>query len=36
MVAKVTSLGADEFQFVVSGGPPDDKGLAFKRVKPAS
>jgi predicted Zn-dependent protease len=33
MVAKVTSAGADEFQFVISGSPPDDKGLTFKRVK---
>ncbi|MHB0960197.1 MAG: tetratricopeptide repeat protein [Pirellulaceae bacterium] len=36
MVAKVDSLGTDEFQFVISGGPPEDKGLTFKRAKPAS
>ena len=34
MVAKVNSQGPDEFQFVISGGPPDDKGLTFTRVKP--
>ncbi len=34
MVAKVTSQGPDAFQFVVSGSPPDDKGLTFTRVKP--
>ncbi len=33
MVANVTSLGADAFQFVAAGGPPDDEGLTFKRVK---
>ena len=36
MVAKVTSMGTDEFQFVISGGPPEDKGLRFKRVKAAN
>jgi tetratricopeptide (TPR) repeat protein len=36
MVAKVQSLGADEFQFVISGGPPDDKGLTFRRIKAES
>ena len=33
MVAKVKSNGADEFQFLVSGSPPNDPGLTFKRVK---
>jgi hypothetical protein len=33
MVAKVKSNGPDEFQFLVSGSPPDDPGLTFKRVK---
>lgn len=33
MVAKVKSVSADEFQFLVSGSPPDDLGLTFKRVK---
>jgi hypothetical protein len=36
MVAKVISVNADEFQFVISGGPPDDKGLTFQRQKPAN
>ena len=26
------SRGADEFQFVISGSPPEDKGLTFKRA----
>lgn len=33
MVGQVRSGGADKFQFIVSGGPPDDKGLAFERLK---
>ena len=32
MVGRVTSGGADQFQFVSTGGPPNDKGLAFRRV----
>ena len=27
MAAQVTSAGADQFQFVAAGSPPDDKGL---------
>jgi tetratricopeptide (TPR) repeat protein len=33
MVGHVTSGGPDQFQFVSTGGPPDDKGLSFQRVK---
>jgi hypothetical protein len=33
MVAQVQSGGPDQFQFVVTGGPPGDEGLAFRRVK---
>jgi predicted Zn-dependent protease len=33
MVGKVKSNGPDEFQFLISGSPPDDPGLTFKRVK---
>ncbi len=36
MAGRVTSGGADQFQFVIAGGPPGDKGLAFQRVKPAN
>ncbi len=32
MVGRVTSGGADKFQFVSVGSPPDDKGLEFKRT----
>jgi tetratricopeptide (TPR) repeat protein len=32
MAAQVTSGGADQFQFVAAGSPPDDKGLSFQRV----
>ncbi|MFM7070543.1 MAG: tetratricopeptide repeat protein [Planctomycetota bacterium] len=33
MAGQVISKGADQFQFVIVGGPPGDKGLAFQRVK---
>jgi tetratricopeptide (TPR) repeat protein len=33
MVGRVTSGGPDQFQFVSPGGPPNDKGLTFQRVK---
>ena len=33
MAAQVKSGGADEFQFVAAGSPPDDKGLQFTRIK---
>ena len=33
MVGNVTSGGMDQFQFVTTGSPPDDKGLSFQRVK---
>ena len=33
MVAKVKSQGPDEFQFLITGSPPDDPGLTFKRAK---
>jgi tetratricopeptide (TPR) repeat protein len=33
MVAQVKSGGADQFQFIAAGSPPDDKGLSFQRVK---
>ena len=32
MVARVISEGADQFRFVVTDGPPGDKGLEFQRV----
>ncbi|MFZ5833035.1 MAG: tetratricopeptide repeat protein [Planctomycetota bacterium] len=32
MIAQVKSGGADQFQFVAAGSPPDDAGLTFKRV----
>ncbi len=35
MAGQVTSGGADQFQFVIAGGPPGDKGLTFRRVKTA-
>ena len=31
MVGRVTSGGPDQFQFVSTGGPPNDKGLTFRR-----
>ena len=33
MAAQVKSGGADQFQFVAAGSPPDDKGLQFTRIK---
>ena len=33
MAAQVNSGGADQFQFVAAGSPPDDKGLQFRRIK---
>jgi tetratricopeptide (TPR) repeat protein len=33
MAAQVASGGADQFQFIAAGSPPDDKGLSFQRVK---
>ena len=33
MAAQVISGGADQFQFVAAGSPPDDKGLQFTRTK---
>ncbi len=33
MAGVVKSAGPDEFQFIVAGGPPDDEGLTFQRVK---
>ena len=35
MAGRVTSGGPDQFQFVIAGGPPGDKGLTFQRVKTA-
>jgi tetratricopeptide (TPR) repeat protein len=36
MAAQVKSVGADQFQFIAAGSPPDDKGLEFQRVKQRS
>jgi hypothetical protein len=33
MVGQVKSLGPDKFQFIITGGPPDDEGLTFERVE---
>ena len=33
MVGQVKSAGADQFQFIAAGSPPDDKGLSFQRVE---
>ena len=33
MVGRVESGGPDKFQFILAGGPPDDEGLSFERVK---
>jgi hypothetical protein len=33
MAAQVKSGGADQFQSISAGSPPDDKGLLFQRVK---
>jgi tetratricopeptide (TPR) repeat protein len=35
MVGVVTPGGPDQFQFVSTGGPPNDKGLSFLRAKEA-
>jgi tetratricopeptide (TPR) repeat protein len=35
MVGRVTSGGQNQFQFVSTGGPPNDKGLSFQRTKQA-
>ncbi len=32
MVGRVTSGGPDQFQFVSTDGPPNDKGLSFRRL----
>jgi hypothetical protein len=32
MVGRVTSGGPDQFQFVSTAGPPNDKGLTFRRA----
>ena len=32
MTAQVKSGGADKFQFIAAGSPPDDPGLSFQRV----
>jgi tetratricopeptide (TPR) repeat protein len=34
MAGTVKSLGADQWQFALSGAPPNDPGLSFARVKP--
>lgn len=36
MVAQVKSGGADQFQFIAAGSPPDDPGLSFQRVMSSS
>ena len=33
MTGRVESRGADQFRFIVPGGPPDDPGLTFDRQK---
>jgi len=33
MAAQVKSGGADQFQFIAAGSPPDDKGIVFQRIK---
>ena len=33
MAAQVKSGGANQFQFIAAGSPPDDKGLQFTRTK---
>jgi tetratricopeptide (TPR) repeat protein len=32
MVGRVTSGGPDQFQFISTAGPPNDKGLTFRRI----
>jgi hypothetical protein len=33
MVGKVKSIGPDKWQFALAGGPPNDPGLSFERIK---
>jgi tetratricopeptide (TPR) repeat protein len=33
MVGRVTSGGTDDWKFAISGGPPNDPGLSFLRIK---
>lgn len=33
MAAQVKSGGANQFQFIAAGSPPDDKGIVFQRIK---
>jgi tetratricopeptide (TPR) repeat protein len=33
MVGNVKTIGPDEFRFALAGGPPDTKGLDFRRVR---
>jgi hypothetical protein len=33
MVGQVKTIGPDEFRFALAGGPPDAKGLDFRRVR---
>ncbi|MCH5372981.1 MAG: hypothetical protein JJ992_03315, partial [Planctomycetes bacterium] len=33
MAGQVKSAGPDKFQFIIAGGPPNDEGLTFERVK---
>jgi tetratricopeptide (TPR) repeat protein len=33
MVGQVKAIGPDEFRFALAGGPPDAKGLDFRRVR---
>ena len=33
MAAQVKSAGADQFQFIAAGSPPNDPGLSFQRVQ---
>lgn len=33
MVGRVKSAGPNKWQFAINGGPPDDPGLSFERVK---
>jgi hypothetical protein len=33
MVGKVKSISPDKWQFAMAGGPPNDPGLSFERVK---
>jgi hypothetical protein len=33
MVGNVKTIGPDEFHFALAGGPPDAKGLEFRRIR---